>query len=253
MSHQGMHGEPCWIELFTHDVDTAVSFYEGLFGWSAGEPSEEFGGYRMFMRGDQPIAGLMPNTTAAPNAWTVYLASDDAAATAAAAEKHGGQVLQVPAPVADLGIFGGVLDPAGAYVGIWQSLSFPGFITRNEVGAPDWFETLSRDYNAAVAFYRDVFGWQTSVMSESPEFRYTTLGEGRDARAGIMDAAGFLGDEPSRWQFYLRVADADASVGLAVATGAQVVTPITDSPYGRMATLTDPAGVRFCVMAPNPA
>jgi predicted enzyme related to lactoylglutathione lyase len=193
----------------------------------------------------------MPNETSAPDAWTVYLASDDAAATAAAAAEHGGQVIQEAAPVADLGIFGGVIDPAGAYVGIWQSLSFPGFITRNEVGAPDWFETLSRDYGAAVDFYRDVFGWQTSVMSDSPEFRYTTLGEGREARAGIMDATGFLGDEPSRWQFYLRVADADASVGQAVATGAQVVTPVSDSPYGRMATLTDPAGVRFCVMAPN--
>ncbi len=25
-------GEPCWIHLFTDDVDTAISFYGGLFG-----------------------------------------------------------------------------------------------------------------------------------------------------------------------------------------------------------------------------
>ena len=43
-------GEPCWIHLFTADVDAAVTFYGGLFGWSVGEPSEEFGGYRMFLR-----------------------------------------------------------------------------------------------------------------------------------------------------------------------------------------------------------
>jgi len=30
-----------------------------------------------------------------------------------------------------------------------------------------------------------------------------------------------------------------------------VVTPVSDSPYGRMAALTDPAGVQFSVMAPN--
>ena len=35
-------GEPCWIQLSTDDVDTAISFYGDLFGWSAGEPSEEY-------------------------------------------------------------------------------------------------------------------------------------------------------------------------------------------------------------------
>jgi uncharacterized protein len=247
MSHHGLHGEPCWIELYTHDVDTAISFYEGLFGWSAGEASEEFGGYRMFFRGDQPIAGLMPNDTAAPDAWTVYLAADDA--TAAKAAEHGGQVIQEPMAVADLGVFGGVVDPAGAYVGIWQSLSFPGFVTRAEDGAPGWFENLTTDYDAAVAFYRDVFGWQTRVMGDSDEFRYTTLGADRDARAGIMDATGFLGGDPSRWQFYIQVPDTDEAVAEAVATGGQVLTPAEDTPYGRMAALSDPSGLRVCVMA----
>ena len=65
-------GEPCWIQLSTDDVDTAISFYGDLFGWSAGEASEEFGGYRMFLRGDQPIAGLAPTPDGVASTWSAY-------------------------------------------------------------------------------------------------------------------------------------------------------------------------------------
>ena len=34
-----------------------------------------------------------------------------------------------------------------------------------------------------------------------------------------MDGSGFLGDQPSRWQFYVEVADTDATVAQAVAHG----------------------------------
>ena len=88
-------------------------------------------------------------------------------------------------------------------------------------------------------------------MGDTPEFRYTTLGLDQDARAGIMDGSGFLGDGGSRWQFYLQCPDTDESLARAVATGGQVEQAAQDSPYGRIATLTDPAGLRLCVMGPN--
>ena len=49
----------------------------------------------------------------------------------------------------------------------------------------------TRDYDASLAFYRDVFGWKTKVESDAPEFRYTTLdvrrraARGRDGRGGV--------------------------------------------------------------------
>ena len=253
MNQEKKSGEPCWIELFTPDTDAAAAFYGTLFGWTAGEASEEFGGYRMFFRGDQPIAGMMPNdgSMGGPNAWTVYLSTDDAAATVEKARAAGAEVVAGPMPVADLGQMAVLVDPAGAAVGAWQPMSFPGFLTRAEDGAPVWFETLSRDYPKSVAFYTDVFGWDADTMSDTPEFRYTTLGKDQDARAGIMDATGFLGDQPSRWQFYLQVPDTDATVEQAVAAGAKVAQPADDSPYGRLAGLLDPAGVQFAVMGPN--
>jgi predicted enzyme related to lactoylglutathione lyase len=245
-----MPGEPCWIELFTRDTDAAAAFYGRLFGWTASESDEAFGGYRMFLRDGQPVAGLMHNdgTMGGSDSWSVYLTTDDAAKTARAADS---QVVVEPMQVGDLGHMTMVVDPAGAAVGAWQPLSFAGFTRQPGDGAPVWFETLSQDYAKSVAFYTGVFGWEATTMSNTPEFRYTTLGKEDDARAGIMDASGFLGDQPSRWQFYVQVPDTDATVEQAVAAGATLAQPVDDTPYGRIGVLTDPAGVQFHVMGPN--
>ena len=99
-------------------------------------------------------------------------------------------------------------------------------------------------------FYQDVFGWETHVMSDSPEFRYTTLGTGDSATAGIMDASDFLPAEvPASWQVYFAVEDTDAAIEKAVAMGAQVVDGPDDSPFGRLATISDPTGARFKIVS----
>jgi predicted enzyme related to lactoylglutathione lyase len=244
-------GEPCWIHLSTSDVDAAIRFYGELFGWSAGEPSEEFGGYRMFLRGDEPIAGLMHNDTSNPSVWEVFLHTPDIAATVERARARGAEVVTDVMQVADLGTMTSLVDPAGALVGAWQPESFPGFQTRAAVGAPGWFETLTTSYDAAVDFYEDAFGWETHVVSDTPDFRYTTLGADQHARAGIMDGTAFLGDEPSRWNVYLQVEDTDETVTEALTARAQVVGAAEDTPYGRIAELRDPAGVAFRILGPN--
>jgi predicted enzyme related to lactoylglutathione lyase len=144
-----------------------------------------------------------------------------------------------------------IVDPAGALVGAWQPDGFPGFATRGEAGTPGWFETLSSAYTDSVGFYEDAFGWATHVVSDSPEFRYTTLGKDEHARAGIMDGSAFLDGETSRWHVYLTVDDTDDTVARAVAAGGEVVLQAEDTPYGRIAELQDPAGVTFRVMGPN--
>ncbi|WP_315899841.1 VOC family protein [Arthrobacter alpinus] len=92
-------------------------------------------------------------------------------------------------------------------------------------------------------FYQDVFGWNTSVMSDTPEFRYTTLGEGREALAGIMDASVYLPDQvPSNWLVYFQMDDADATIATALTLGATTVNPAEDSLFDRIAGLSDPTG-----------
>ncbi|MCU1451011.1 MAG: putative hydroxylase, partial [Acidimicrobiales bacterium] len=82
------------------------------------------------------------------------------------------------------------------------------------------------------------------------EFRYTTLGEGADAMAGIMDATGFLPDGvPAHWSVYFGAEDTDKTLAQVVDLGGSVVRPAEDTPYGRLAQAADPTGALFKLVA----
>ncbi|KQN88931.1 VOC family protein [Arthrobacter sp. Leaf69] len=248
------NGAPCWIDLMTSDTGKAKEFYGELFGWTfeTGD-QEKYGGYIMAAKNGKPVAGIMQkqeDQAGFPDVWSTYLRTDDASATVSSAAEHGGQIYLQPMDVPDQGRMAMVADATGASIGVWQPGEMKGYGLAAEPGTPAWHELHTKEYATAVKFYQDVFGWDTDVMSDTPEFRYTTLGAGDAAKAGIMDASGYLPAEvPSNWQVYFAVADADASIAKAQSMGARVVDGPDDSPFGRLATLADPTGAMFKIVA----
>jgi uncharacterized protein len=159
----------------------------------------------------------------------------------------------VPAmPVADLGTQVVLIDPTGAPLGAWEPGTFPGFTVLGEHGSPSWFELLTRDYTAALDFYRTVFHWDLETVGDSDQFRYSVM-KNPDAEgelAGIMDAAGFLPEGvPADWSVYWEVDDPAATIATITTLGGSVVAAPEDTPYGRLATVTDPAGAQFKLRA----
>jgi predicted enzyme related to lactoylglutathione lyase len=249
-------GAPCWADLWTSDVDGSRAFYCELFGWEAQDPSPEFGGYFMFSRNGVPVAGGMGDMgpdMPANNTWKVYLDTDDIARTVGAAEAAGAQVISPAMAVADLGTQAVLVDPAGATLGAWQAGTFPGFTVLGEHGAPSWFELHTRDHAAAIDFYETVFRWQTDAVGDTDEFRYSTVRDpsGEGELAGIMDATAWLPDgEAPQWSIYWHVDDPDATVAQVKALGGSVIMDIEDTPYGRLASVADPAGAQFKLRTP---
>jgi len=241
------NGAPCWIELFTSDVERSRAFYGELFGWTSEDPKAEFGGYyNSFIDGVLVAGGMRNDGTSGPDRWNVYLESDDAKQTVEAAEAQGAQIVVPAMDVMDLGTMAVMVDPGGALIGAWRPGTHKGFGVLDEHGAPSWFELHTRAYDDSVDFYRKVFGWDTHTMSDTPEFRYTTLGIGDDALAGLMDSSNFLGEgEPSSWQVYFHVDDTDATVKQVAALAGSVSIEGHDTPYGRLAVVADPTGAQF--------
>ena len=248
-------GSPCWVDLWTSDVEGSRRFYAALFGWEAQAPNPDFGGYFMFTRNGVPVAGGMGGMGDVPAAdlWSVYLTTADIDETVEAAKAAHGQVLEGPMPIADLGSQAVLADPTGARVGAWQPGTFPGFTALEEPGAPSWFELFTRDHTTAVAFYEAVFGWKTNSVGDTDEFRYSTMRDpdGDHELAGIMDARAFLPDGvDAHWSVYWHVDDVAATLRRVQQLGGAVVTDATDTPYGRLATVTDPAGAQFKLRTP---
>ena len=243
-------GSPCWTDLWTSDVEGSRKFYSELFSWEALAPSPEFGGYFMFTRDGVPVAGGMGDMgeMKADNTWKIYLDTPDIARTVTETEKAGGQVLTPVVPVADLGDQFVLADPNGAQLGAWQAGTFPGFTVLGEHGSPSWFELHTRGFERAIDFYHSVFLWKLNAVSDSDEFRYSVMlnpsGEGE--LAGIMDGSRSLpADVIDHWSVYWHVDDPETIVAAAKSLGGSVTQDITDTPYGRLASLKDPSGASF--------
>ncbi|TIC87427.1 VOC family protein [Nocardioides sp. GY 10113] len=245
-------GAPCWIELTTSDRDKAVAFYGELFGWTATEPAEQFGGYSQFELDGRPIGGMMPEIpgmTGAPG-WFVYLAVEDAEKIAESATAAGGAVAVPPMPLPDLGSMVVVTDASGLAHGGWQPAPFSGFQSVDGAGDPVWFETYSKDFATTRTFLQEVFGWETVMAGDTDEFRYATNGEPESATAGLMDASGWGDDFVPTWTTYIKVADMAATLEKVADLGGSVLQGPDDTPYGVLATIADPNGQSLKVIVP---
>lgn len=241
-------GAPCWIDLITSDTGRARSFYSELFGWTAEEPAPEFGGYFSFRKDNIRVAGCMASQPGSgwPDSWSVYLASEDAARTVDAALARKGHVVVPVTAIGDLGTMAVITDPGGARIGLWQPFAFHGFAVRDQPGTPTWFELHTRDYDTAVAFYREVFRWHPYVVSDTPEFRLTTIGNGKNQLAGIMDASGYLpAGAPPYWEVYFAVEDTNRALATITRLGGSILKAAQDTPHGRLAAAADHTGASF--------
>lgn len=243
-------GAPCWVDLWTSDVEGSRKFYGEVFGWESEEPDPQFGGYFSFLHQGVRVAGAMGDMGDMPanNTWKVYLATSDIERTVADIASHGGQTQFEAMQVGDLGLQTVLTDATGATLGTWQPLNFQGFTVLNEHGTPSWCELHTRAYAESLAFYRNVFQWEVTTVGDTDDFRYATVrdADGGEDVAGIMDARSFLPEGmPDHWSVYWAVDDVDATIATVTSLGGSTEMAAEDTPYGRLATVVDPSGARF--------
>lgn len=243
-------GAPIWIDLLSSDPARMRDFYAEVFGWTYEVSGPEFGNYVMFRHRGRDVAGMAgKQQPEMPDAWTVYLHSEDADRSMARVAEAGGTVMCPAMSVGEAGRMAIAQDTTGAFVGVWQPGDHHGTGVWDEDGAPAWVELHATDYRAAIDFYTAAFDWQTEVSSDTPELRYTVqLVEGVQ-RAGVMDGSTGPVGMPAHWRVYLGCDDVDATQTAVEKHGGSVAMPAMDTPYGRMAAVADPGGARFMLIS----
>lgn len=250
-------GTPSWVDLGTPDPDGSRAFYGELFGWEAHvAPQPEAGGYTMFTKGDDYVAGLGPlMSDEQPSAWSTYISVTDADATAAAAVEAGATLLMEPMDVLDVGRMAVMADPTGAAVSIWEPKAHHGAGLVNEPGSLCWNELTTRDPVTAVGFYDVVFGWHAHQATfETPDGEGTYTEWKLDAEAEpiggmmVMEGDDWPAELPSHWMIYFAVEDTNETALRCTDLGGTVSVPPTDIPPGRMAVLGDPSGAYFSIL-----
>jgi predicted enzyme related to lactoylglutathione lyase len=248
-------GTPNWVDLQTTDVDAAKAFYGAIFGWSFDDrPVPDGGVYSIAMIGGESVAAIAPQSPMlieheVPPMWNTYIAVDDADAAAAKVAGAGGQVLMEPFDVMDAGRMAFAADPTGAAVGLWQASGHIGATLVNEPNALTWNELTSNDLAVALPFYETVVGLAAKDVPMG-EDTYKMLFVGEDFVGGAT--APQMDGVPNHWHVWFAVSDADASAATAIAGGGKVVVEPQDMPIGRIATVADPQGAYFSIIAMKP-
>ncbi len=115
-------------------------------------------------------------------------------------------------------------------------------------GVPCWVDTNQPDPEAAVEFYRAIFGWEfEDVMPpQAPGSYFIARLKGGDVAAVGSQPEG--APATAVWNTYVWVQSADESAARATAAGGNLVSPPFEvMNAGRMAVLTDPEGAALCL------
>jgi hypothetical protein len=247
-------GTPCWIDIGVPDRPKAFEFYGQLFGWHIQEGPPEAGGYATCEIDGRPVAGIGPKMGPGemPTFWTTYLATPDADETAASITTAGGQLMMQPFDVMDVGRMAIAVDPGGAVFGLWQAGTHSGIQLANLPGSLIWSENMSRNFEANKAFYAAVFGYQFSDIG-AEGMNYATVDLAGRPVGGIGEIGAEMPAEmPASWGTYFAVTDTDAAIEKVTELGGALVAPAWDSPYGRMAVVSDDQGAVFALMSVTP-
>jgi uncharacterized protein len=272
-------GVPAWIDSGQPDVDAALAFYGGLFGWQFDDRTTggADGRYEVATLDGKTVAAIGTPSQAgdpASSAWMTYVAVDSAEEVAARVEGAGGTVVAAPADRFGLATTATCADPDGAVFGLWQPGLIRGAGSVNAPGAWNFSELKTDDVDGATRFYAAVFGWEVSevdmgamkgsmvrmpgyadfleAINPGTKQRHIDFG----APPGFTECvAWFLPlDEGATpyWSLTFSVADADAVAAKARELGGAVVIEPFDLPMVRSTTLRDPAGAQLTASAFNP-
>jgi predicted enzyme related to lactoylglutathione lyase len=158
-------------------------------------------------------------------------------------------VMMEPFDVMDVGRMFIAVDPGGALFGVWEARTHTGIQLANEPGTLIWSENMSRHFEANEAFYAAAFGFQFGDIG-AEGMQYATLDLDGKQVGGIGEiGADQPAELPASWRTYFAVADTDAALAKVTELGGSVLSPAWDSPYGRMAVVSDDQGAVFSVMS----
>lgn len=247
-------GKFVWHDLMTTDVDGAVAFYTGLFGWSIKEVDMgPMGMYKMIHAAGEEHGGFNSvGSTGQPPHWLCYATVDDVDAATAKAVELGGQAPEKGMDIPGVGRFGVIVDPAGAAICPYKPQQWmgEGYEGPERPGTFVWHELLASDPEAQGKFYSAIFGWilQGVDMGEMGTYHLFMRPDKADKHAGGMaqnpDPKG-----SSAWLPYVAVDDVDATAAKVTSLGGKICAEPMDIPdVGRIAVAADPQGAAFAFM-----
>jgi uncharacterized protein len=245
----GSHGAFVWYDNLSPDPDAAVAFYRNVVGWTSQPFSGSNVAYTLFVGAQGPLAGATKPEEAGVRAqWLANVYVDDVDRTAAEAVKLGGRVLAAPADYPPVGRLAVLADPQGAPINVFKPSQPMPLHDPTKPGEFTWSELMTPNHEAVFEYYSRLFGWKKLRefdMGETGSYLIYGLGE---RELGGMFTKAEAAPMPATWFYYIQVAELDAAVERARASGGTLMNGPMEVPGGaHIAQLRDPQGAFFAL------
>ncbi len=233
-----------WQDLITTDATAARQFYGALLGWEFEETSRGGRPYLIARTATGPVGGLVDvrDLKDAASQWVSYVSVADIDRALQQVQSAGGKVI-VPPTDAKSGRASVVVDPQGAAIGLLTPAKPPSADPIQPLAAHFfWREYLAQDATKALAFYKNLFGYDGSSTDARLGMEYFVLRRDRP-RAGLVQIPGSAPQIRPQWLPYL-LADNPAALAAKVAGlgGRVLLEPGSDRRNGTLAIVADPTG-----------
>jgi predicted enzyme related to lactoylglutathione lyase len=247
------HGRFAWYELVTTEVEAAKAFYTNVMGWGALDASVPGRAYTLFTAGKVLVSGLMDlpedaRKTGGRPSWVGYVGVDDVDATAARIMRLGGAIHVPPKDIPNISRFSIFADPQTARLALLKWLK-PGQEEPADPGAPGrvgWHELHAADWEKALAFYRELFGWQKADADTGEMGTYRPFSAGGQTIGGIVTKHQMM--PAPFWLYYFNIGDVDAAAQRVKAGGGQILDGPFEVPGGTwIVQCVDPQGAVFAL------
>jgi predicted enzyme related to lactoylglutathione lyase len=121
----------------------------------------------------------------------------------------------------------------------------------NNTGRLVWYELLTTDPKAAVAFYTEVVGWKTQPFDQDPDYTMWVGSQGPlGGVARLPEPAKAMG-APPYWQVNVIVPNVNESIEKVQALGGKVYHVETVPNVGKLAVIADPQGAVLALFTPQ--
>jgi len=246
-------GRFAWYELVTTDVAAAKAFYTKVMGWRALDASVPGRAYTLFTAGNALVSGLMDlpedaRKMGASPSWLGYVAVDDVDATADRIKHLGGAVHVPPTDVHNISRFAIFTDPQTARLALFKWLN-PGQqqpVEPDRLGRVGWHELLAADWEKALAFYGELFGWQKADADIGGMGTYQLFSAAGQTIGGMLTKPPMIA--APFWLYYFNIGDLDAAAQRVKAGGGEILDGPFEVPGGTwIVQCTDPQGAMFAL------
>jgi predicted enzyme related to lactoylglutathione lyase len=247
------HGRFAWYELATTDVKAAKTFYTKVMGWGALDASVPGRAYTLFTAGNALVSGLMDLPEDARKmggnpSWLGYVEVNDVDASADRIKRLGGAVHVPPMDVPNISRFSIFTDPQTARLALFKGLTpdreQPSAL--DGLGRVGWHELLAADWEKALAFYGELFGWQKADADIGEMGTYQQFSARGQTIGGMLTKPPMI--PAPFWLYYFNIGDLDAAAQRVEAGGGEIFAGPFEVPGGSwIVQCTDPQGAMFAL------